>query len=298
MTATRLLEVDVDRLDEQLPDLISELLVGTGAIVIRQAFTADTVADARQHIHRYSEVEAQKETHFQGANTETLHLQRRVWNLLNKGEVFEQMVQHPVVMRIVGEFLGSAFIMGSVAANRLLPGGPGQEPHIDYPYWDMYKRDEFPTNINSSYPLNAQATVLLDPFTEESGATAFLPNSQGDLRYPNDTDRSRFDAEAIRMTGDPGDCVIFNGMCWHCAMPNVSDDVDRTGVLIEYLPKFVAPLEDLRNGVRADVVERATPMLRQLMGLDYPYPELLDDNDGKVSIGRDADVERHSALET
>lgn len=298
MTAPRLLEVDVDRLDEQLPSLIAELLSGTGAIVIRQAFDTEAVDDARRLIHHYSEVEAQKETHFQGANAETLHLQRRVWNLLNKGEVFENMVQHPVVMRIVGEFLGSAFIMGSVAANRLLPGGPGQEPHIDYPYWDMYKRDEFPTNINSSYPLNAQATVLLDPFTEESGATAFLPNSQGDLRYPNDTDRNHFDAEAIRMTGDPGDCVIFNGMCWHCAMPNVSDNVDRTGILIEYLPKFVAPLEDLRNGVRSDVVERATPMLRQLMGLDYPYPELLDDNDGKISIGRDADVERHSALDT
>ncbi len=48
----------------------------------------------------------------------------------------------------------------------------------------MYKRNEFPMNINSSFPLNAQATVLLDPFTRESGATAFLPNSQGDLRYP------------------------------------------------------------------------------------------------------------------
>lgn len=294
---TPMLEVDVDRLDEQLPDLIGELLTGAGAIVIRQAFAADEVAEARRLIHHYSEVEGDKETHFQGANPDTLHLQRRVWNLLNKGEVFERMVQHPAVVRIIAEFLGSAFIMGSVAANRLLPGGPGQEPHIDYPYWDMYKRGEFPTNINSSFPLNAQATILLDPFTAESGATAFLPHSQGDLRYPDDGDRDAFHASAARMLGDPGDCVIFNGMCWHCAMPNTSDDVDRTGVLIEYLPKFVAPLEDLRRGVDADVVARATPMLRQLMGLDYPYPEILDDATGKATIGRDTDAESHSALD-
>lgn len=291
-----MLEVDIANLDTQMPELLAELLTGSGAIVIRGAFPADEIAEARRLIHHYSDTEGDKETHFQGANADTIHLQRRVWNLLNKGEVFERMVQHDAVMRIVGRFLGNAFIMGSVAANRLLPGGPGQEPHIDYPYWDMYKRDEFPMNINSSFPLNAQATIILDPFTAESGATAFLAGSQGELLYPEDGDRERFHAEASRMTGEPGDCVIFNGMCWHCAMPNVSDDIDRTGVLIEYLPKFIAPLEDLRRGVRADVVERATPMLRQLMGLDYPYPEILDDNDGGVTIGVDTDAESHSAL--
>ena len=291
-----MLEVDVDHLDAQMPDLLAELLGGAGAIVIRDAFAADEIAEARRLIHQFSDREVTKETHFQGANAETLHLQRRVWNLLNKGEVFERMVQHEVVMAIVGRFLGSAFIMGSVAANRLLPGGPGQEPHVDYPYWDMYKRDEFPMNINSSFPLNAQATILLDPFTAESGATAFLPNSQADLRYPDEHDREHFHANAARMTGEPGDCVIFNGMCWHCAMPNVSGDVDRTGVLIEYLPKFIAPLEDLRRGVRAEVVERATPMLRQLMALEYPYPEILDDNTGEATIGRDAEAESHSAV--
>jgi|DEB0MinimDraft_10_1074344.scaffolds.fasta_scaffold00001_74 ectoine hydroxylase-related dioxygenase (phytanoyl-CoA dioxygenase family) len=292
-----MLDVDLDHLDEQLPDLLNELLTGSGAIRIRQAFSGEDIAEARRLIHHFSDVEGDKETHFQGANVERLHLQRRVWNLLNKGEVFERMVQHPAVVRIVGRFLGNAFIMGSVAANRLLPGGPGQEPHIDYPYWDMYKRDEFPFQMNSSFPLNAQATILLDPFTAESGATAFLPGSQRVLSYPGEDDRDRFHREAQRMIGDPGDCVIFNGMCWHCAMPNTSDTIDRTGVLIEYLPKFIAPLEDLRRGVRRDVVDRATPLLRQLMGLDYPYPEILDDNQGGVTIGRDTDAASHSALD-
>ncbi len=281
-----MLEVEVDRLEDQIPALIAELLTGSGAIVIRDAFSATDIGRARDQIMHLSSVEDDRETHFQGANPDSLHLQRRVWNLLNKGEVFEEMVQHPTVMEIISKFLGTAFIMGSVAANRLLPGGPGQEPHIDYPYWDMYKRDEFPTNINSSYPLNAQATVLLDPFTTETGATAYLPYSQGTLRYPDAADREEFHQTAQRMVGNPGDCVIFNGMCWHCAMPNNSQQ-DRTAILIEYLPKFVAPLEDLRRSVRAEVVERATPTLRRLMALDYPYPELLDEAEGKSRIGRD-----------
>ena len=293
---TRPLTLAPDEVADRLDEAVGELLSGYGAVVIEQAVAGADVLDARERLMALSSHEGDKVTHFQGANEDRLHLQRRVWNLLNKGEVFERLAQLPAVTAIAAAFLGDEFHMGSLAANRLLPGGPGQEPHIDYPYWDMYKRDEFPTNINSSFPLNAQATILLDPFTPDSGATAFLPNSQGELLYPDEGDRERFHAEAARMTGDPGDLVIFNGMCWHCAMPNVSDDIDRTGVLIEYLPKFVAPLEDLRRGVRADVVERATPMLRQLMALEYPYPEILDDNTGEATIGRDVEAESHSAV--
>lgn len=271
--ANSIREVDLATLDSNLDEYVAELLTGSGALVIRQGFAADVIADARALIMEHSSDEGAKVTHFQGANVDRLSLQRRVWNLLNKGEVFETMAQHPAVMKIVGAFLGSEFHMGSIAANRLLPGGPGQEPHIDYPYWDLYKRESFPANVNSSIPLNCQATVVLDPFTEQTGATAFVPYSQGDLRYPDD--QELFDAKAIRQLGDPGDIVIFNGMCWHCAMPNHSEQ-DRSGVLLEYLPKFVIQLEDLPNIVEAEVVARATPMLRQLIGVDAPYPQNLD----------------------
>jgi hypothetical protein len=59
-------------------------------------------------------------------------------------------------------------------------------------------------------------------------------------------------------------------------------------VLIEYLAKFVTPLEDQRRGVRQEVVDRASPMLRQLMSLEYPYPQLLDEAEAGVAYGRHA----------
>jgi ectoine hydroxylase-related dioxygenase (phytanoyl-CoA dioxygenase family) len=278
-------EVDITTLDEQMEHIIDELLTGPGAVVIRNAFDADQVAAARDLIMNYSG-ETEKETHFQGANADKLHLQRRVWNLLAKGEIFESMVQHPDVVRITSAFLGNKFHLGSIAANRLLPGGPGQEPHIDYPYWDLYEREGFPARINSSYPLNLQITIPLDPFNDVSGASAFLAGSQGTLLYPEKTDRDRFHAECDRMSGNPGDALIFNGMVWHCAMPNNSDH-DRTAVLIEYLPKFVIPLEDQLSGVPQDVIDRGTPLFHQLVGIGRPYPKLFDEAAGENTIGRD-----------
>lgn len=271
-----------DELRPNLAEIVEELLSGFGAVVLVGAVPPDDIEDARVRLMALSSDEDAKVTHFQGANADRLHLQRRVWNLLNKGEVFERMAQIPAVTTIAAAFLGDEFQMGSIAANRLLPGGPGQEPHIDYPYWDLYKRSSFPTNINSSFPMNLQATVLIHDFTEQNGATAMVPYSQGTLHYPDD--QEAFDRDAVRQTGRAGDVVVFNGMCWHCAMPNRSDD-DRIGVLIEYLPKFVRPLED-HSVVRDDVVERATPMLRQLLGVDYPYPQVLDEADPVNAEGR------------
>jgi ectoine hydroxylase-related dioxygenase (phytanoyl-CoA dioxygenase family) len=278
-------EVDVTKLDEQMEHIIDELLTGPGAVVIRNAFDDGAVQEARDLIMEYSRDE-DRETHFQGANEDTIHLQRRVWNLLAKGKIFESMVQHPDVVKITSAFLGNKFHLGSIAANRLLPGGPGQEPHIDYPYWDMYDRDGFPARINSSYPLNLQITIPLDPFNDVSGASAFLPGSQADLNYPDKEDRDSFFAECRRMSGNPGDALIFNGMVWHCAMPNQSNH-DRTAVLIEYLPKFIIPLEDQLSGVPQHVVDRGSELFHRLIGIGRPYPKLFDEADGKNTIGRD-----------
>ncbi len=277
--------LSADEVASRLEEIVEILLTGFGAVRISAGFGADDIAEARRLLMHYSDGEGDKVTHFQGANSDKLNLQRRVWNLLNKGEVFEAMAQHPAVIAIAKAFLGDEVQMGSIAANRLLPGGPGQEPHIDYPYWDLYKSGSFPTNINASFPMNLQATILIDDFTEENGATAFLPHTQVELRYPSEAaDEARFAETAIRQVGAAGDIVVFNGACWHCAMPNNSND-DRTGVLIEYLPKFVRPLED-HSVVKPEVVERATPMLKQLLGIDYPYPQVLDEADAVNAEGR------------
>ncbi|XP_065175135.1 uncharacterized protein Mb3657-like [Sycon ciliatum] len=265
--------------------LVQELMCGKGYSVLPGLVSADDVQKAKSIIVEHSESHSDKVTHFQGGQESRRLLQRRVWNLLNKGEVFERIVQLPRLMEAVGAFLGDQFCMGSVAANRILPGGPGQEPHIDYPYWDMHKPSSFPNNINASFPLNCQVTILLDEFTPQNGATAILPGSQVWCRYPQEGEEKMFFDKCERMVGKAGDGVIFFGLAWHCAMPNHSSR-DRTGVLIQYLPKFVKPMEDQRAGVSQRVLERATPELKQLMGLTYPYPQVLDEAAAGNTEGR------------
>ncbi|TCV93962.1 ectoine hydroxylase-related dioxygenase (phytanoyl-CoA dioxygenase family) [Luteibacter rhizovicinus] len=275
----------VDDLDTDT--IVGELLEGVGAVTLRGLFGTDEIAEAREIVMRESsgDAEAAKVTHFQGAAEREgkLSLQRRVWNLLAKGDVFSRMAAHPALMQTMRAFLGTEFIMGSIAANRILPGGPGQEPHIDYPYWDYHTPQTHPVRLNSSFPLNAQATIMLDPFTEETGATAYVPGSQRSLRYPDESDR--FFDRCERMLGEPGDTVVFFGAVWHCAMPNHSR-ADRSAILIQYLPKWVKPMENIPAALPSSFVDAASSDMRQLLGLHYPYPEILDAARGGNAEGR------------
>tara|TARA_E500000178_G_C17022683_1_gene756352 strand:- start:1470 stop:2291 length:822 start_codon:yes stop_codon:yes gene_type:complete len=272
---------------EEVKKISNELLEGKGYIIIPSVFSPNDIEEAHRLITFYLEHEEEKTTHFQGKNKDTLHLQKRVWNLLNKGDIFVKMVQVPLVVKIVQEFLGSEVCLGSIAANCIFPGGPGQEPHIDYPYWDMYKKESFPKNINASFPLNCQVTILLNDFTVENGATGVLPYTQKLCRYPDEKDTIKYFEECERMTGKAGDIAIFNGLTWHGAMPNNSSNEVRNAILLQYLPKFVKPMEDQKRGVKKEVIDNASPILRQLLGLDYPYPKVLDEDEAINAEGRD-----------
>ena len=81
--------------------VVEALLRGPGAVRIRGLFSAAQVAEARRVVMAHSQDRAQTVTHFQGqaAEDQRLHLQRRVWNLLAKGDVFSEMAEHPAILR-------------------------------------------------------------------------------------------------------------------------------------------------------------------------------------------------------
>lgn len=63
---------------------------------------------------------AKVHSHSKTGKAETLG--KRVWNLTNKGQCFERMVQPEKLMQVVGAVLGNDFCLGSFAANALMTG--------------------------------------------------------------------------------------------------------------------------------------------------------------------------------
>ena len=266
-------------------EFLNELTKGKGYTIFRSLISDEQVAEANQIINQEIVNQENKVTHFQGANRDKMHLQKRVWNLLNKGKVFSNILLNEKILDYVSVFLGDEFCLGSMAVNCLLAGGQGQEPHIDYPYWDMYKKSSFPYGMNASIPLNCQVTVMLDDFTEEKGATAILAGSQKWSRYPRKEDHKMFYDNCSRTTGKAGDVAIFYGLTWHCAMPNHHASEQRSAILLQFLPKFVKPMEDQIHGVSPAVIQAGEDKMKQLVGMKFPYPKILDEAEAKNTEG-------------
>ena len=118
---------------------------------------------------------------------------------------------------------------------------------------------------------------MLDDFTAENGATAVRPGTQVKSEYPWDSeDFHKHKVQAVGMcghwegiignittvfirnisiSGKAGDVMFFAGLLQHCAMPNRAAEGSRTGVLIQMLPKFVRPMEDLKSSIAPKVVQ-------------------------------------------
>ena len=264
-------------------EVLIELMHGSGVIVVENVFDLKAIKTARSIVNNFADNQEQKESHF-NAEAEAsgkIQLQQRVWNLFGKGKVFSELITNDLIFDLISKFLGSEFFCGSYCASRLLPGSPGQELHIDYPYWDYYKEGTFPMGLNSSFPQNCQATIPLDICSAESGATGYIPGSQRNLHYPNKEDDF---SNLQQMLGKPGDLVFFNGNCWHGAMPNKSDH-QRAALLIEFLPKYIKPVEDLVSYLDLDFKENCSERVKQLLGLKYEYPKIMDKSKSVNQIG-------------
>ena len=119
---------------------LKELMHESGVIVIENVYDLNDINEARKIINDFADTQEQKESHF-NAEAEAsgkIQLQQRVWNLFGKGQGFSKLISEEIVFSLMSKLLGSEFFCGSYCASRLLPGSPGQELHLDYPYWDFY----------------------------------------------------------------------------------------------------------------------------------------------------------------
>ena len=249
--------------------IVRELTEGRGYVVLERLYDAETVAAAKA---RLQELAAAQVAGGERKHVQIFRAQDQVWNLVNKGQVFEKMVQEPTILAVFGRILGSEVKLGSFAARIVKRGSEPQGVHFDYPYWSLYKDRSLPLNMNGSFFLNCQSTVMVDDFTTENGATLVAPGSQRFGRRPT---QEEFNRVCVQVTGPAGSVMLMTGLLWHRAGENHTP-TPRFGILGCYLPKFVQPLEDVAAGVSQEVIERASPTLRALFGIDYPYPQVLD----------------------
>jgi ectoine hydroxylase-related dioxygenase (phytanoyl-CoA dioxygenase family) len=191
---------------------------------------------------------------------------RRLANLVDKGDVFEQVIAAPEILELVGHVLGSRFKLSSLNMRSANPQSDWVQPlHCDAGaipdergYWVC------------------NTVWMLDDFTTENGPTRVIPCSHRWGKLPQQVldDCSRPHTEEILLTGKAGTVAVMNAHLWHGGTANRSA-AERRAVHAFYTRWDKPQQQYQKKLIRPEVQQRMSPAVRQLLALDDPLNDRL-----------------------
>lgn len=121
-------------------------------------------------------------------------------------------------------------------------------------------------------PHTVQTIWVLDPFTDERGATRLLPGSHTWGLVPTcgeGRDWDLFSTGAVSMLADAGDVIVYVGATWHNIGIN-RGDTPRVALLGQWSPHYMTPLEPLVWMTPSWATERLSDRSKAMLGM-APY---------------------------
>ncbi len=181
---------------------------------------------------------------------------RRLANAVNKGEIFEKVIETPEVLECVEAVLGPDFKLSSLNIRSANPNSnSGQPLHVD--------SGELPDEKGNAV---CNSVWMLDDFTEQNGALRVVPGSHLWRRLP--AQGEKVDTEML-VTGEAGTVVVMNAHMWHGGTDNKTD-LQRRAMHVYYTRGDKPQQQYQKALVRAEVQQRLSPLGRKLLALDDP----------------------------
>lgn len=190
-----------------------------GVCVFEGVLAGETLSRARQALYRAAADDRARgrEVKF-GLDYGHDDTNQRVWNVLSRDPVFEDLVLHPLALAMVRGVLGWPALLGNISANITGPGGGEMVLHAD----QIFVPEPWPAE-----PQGLNVAWCLDDFTEENGATRIVPGSHRLHRNPTEAEA---EVETVPLEAAAGSMVVFESRLWHKTGFNRTADQRRAGV--------------------------------------------------------------------
>jgi ectoine hydroxylase-related dioxygenase (phytanoyl-CoA dioxygenase family) len=226
-----------------------------GYVVLERLLDQDTLERLYARTEQLYELEGQHA----GAEFLTEPGARRLANLVDKGQVYEELIVHPRVLEVVGHVLGPRFKLSSLNARSANPYSDDAQPlHCDAGalpdrrgYWVC------------------NTIWCLDAFTSTNGPTRVVPGSQNWRRFPQDVlaDPKAPHPEEVRLTAPAGSVIVMNTHAWHGGTANASGS--PRSALHAFYCRFDKPQQQYQKRLlRPETQAHLSREVRDMLALD------------------------------
>jgi ectoine hydroxylase-related dioxygenase (phytanoyl-CoA dioxygenase family) len=226
-----------------------------GLAIVPEVLAGDTLKRTREALYRAAESDRAREREqrfgLDYAHDET---NQRVWNVLSRDPLFEDLAFHPLAVGFVRGVLGWPALLGNISANITGPGGGEMVLHAD----QLFVPQPWPAE-----PQGLNVAWCLDDFTEANGATCFAPQSHRLNRTPWPEEGG---AAVVPIEAPAGSIVVFESRVWHRTGRNRTADETRAGVFAWYTRPIYRTQENWFLSLRPEVRQFASEDALVLLG--------------------------------
>jgi len=199
---------------------------------------------------------------------------RRLANLVDKGELFREIVAMPRILELVEAVIGPNFKLSSLNARSANPYSESDQPlHADM--------GGIPDE-NGYWVCNT--IWMLDDFTPENGATRVVPGTHLLKKLPQDVLPDIYAPHPNQelVLGKAGTVVVMNAHAWHGGTANRTDSPRRA--LHAFYCRSDKPQQQYQKQLLRPETQRGlTPTLRKVLALDDPLNDELSSKNTRQS---------------
>jgi ectoine hydroxylase-related dioxygenase (phytanoyl-CoA dioxygenase family) len=192
----------------------------------------------------------------------------RLYSLIARGRVFEDLAEHPLVVDVLDRLLLPNWLLSNCQSIRLYPGETEQPWHTD----DVFYRVPRPRDS----PLGVSTIWAIDPFTEANGATQVFVDSH---RWGDDHPDDRAGAEPVAAEVPAGSVLIFDAALWHRGGANRTSGT-RLCLTNQYCQPWLRPQESQLLIAPPKVAAGFSDRVRSMLGYSI-HPPFIGQVEGK-----------------
>lgn len=258
------LEINTSLNDQYLITSLEDAQLQTfdeqGYLIIENAISASLCDEILTQLKALAQSEAKnKSAFFYGSGKS-----QRIYHLINKRSVFQDLILNPVVAALNEHAfsrptLHDKYFLSSFHANILAGGAEAQVIHVDAAVPNPLPEWIIRTNVN----------FILQDYTKENGATLCIPGSHRICKTP---DRSQdYSQQLIPLEAKKGALVFWNGHLWHQSGHNQTND-ERYALLGCFAASFLREMVMEENFYCAPgALDSSTfnTELKTLLGFDH-----------------------------